>query len=840
MAKRLDALLNVWRGDPTIQKSVSRWVVQAAVPASEVDIPDQVSQQVRESLRQMGINRFFSHQADAYSLVGRGKHVVISTGTASGKSLCYQVPVLDALENNPSETTALMLFPTKALAQDQLQSLSRLAAPTMRKSIAIYDGDTPAHLRAAIRREANVLLSNPDMLHLAVMPHHTLWADFLRRLRFVIIDEIHAYRGVFGSHIANVLRRLKRICAFYGAYPQFIFTSATISNPGEFAAQMLEEVVSVVQDDGAPHGERNFVIYNPPLINKDLGIRRSAMVEGMRLSSDLLSYQVQTLIFAQTRRAAEVGLRYLRENHPELSGNLYAYRSGYLPGDRREIENALKSGAARAAAATNALELGVDIGSMDAVVILGYPGTIAATRQQSGRAGRKLEPAIGILVATPNPVDQYLVNHPEYLIERSPEKALINPDNPLILLQHVRCAAFELPFRLNEGFGRLSSEVIGQYLDVMNQLHEVTISGERYYWTADKYPAQGVSLRTTSPGSIQLRTDEDGRLTTIGMVDTASAYWMVHPQAIYLHQGRSYFVENLDLENGQAILKPAESDYYTEPLINENIEKVEVYREQVVPAGQIYLGEVDVTTQVTGFRKTRWYTNENLGGEELEMPSTTLRTVAYWLSISKAAIDQLETNNLWSASPIDYGINWEKQRSLVRERDQYVCQNCGKAENGLQHHVHHKIPFRQFSSYILANQLDNLVTLCSACHRQAEMMVRMRSGLSGLAYAIGHLAPLFIMCDTNDLGAYFDPQSNLSEGQPVVILYDHVPAGIGLSENIFEIHARLIQATLDLVEECSCQDGCLSCIGVSGENVAGGKKETLAILRLLNNMPLPV
>lgn len=840
MVKRLEALLNVWRSDPTIQESVARWVVQPAVAASEVEVPAQVSEQVRNTLRQMGIEKFYSHQAAAYDQVMSGKHVVISTGTASGKSLCYQVPVLDTLEKFPSDTTALMLFPTKALAQDQLQSLGHLAPPYLKHSIAIYDGDTPSHIRAGIRKETKVLLSNPDMLHLAVMPHHTLWADFLRKLRFVVIDEIHAYRGVFGSHIANVLRRLKRICSFYGAYPQFIFTSATISNPGDFAEQLLEDGVSVIQEDGAPHGERNFVIYNPPLVNKDLGIRRSAMVEGMRLSSDLLAYQVQTLIFAQTRRAAEVGLRYLRENHPDLSNNLYAYRSGYLPGDRREIETALKSGAARAVAATNALELGVDIGSMDAVVILGYPGSIAATRQQSGRAGRKLEPAVGMLVATSNPVDQYLVNHPEYLIERSPEKALINPDNPLILLQHLRCAAFELPFRLNEGFGRLTSEVVGQYLDVMNQLHEVTISGERYYWTADKYPAQGVSLRTTSPGSIQLRTDEDGLLTTIGMVDTASAYWMVHPHAIYLHQGRSFLVENLDLENGQAILKSADSDYFTEPLIDETIEKVEVYREQTVAAGKIFLGEVDVTTQVTGFRKTRWYTNENLGGEELELPSTTLRTVAYWLSISEEAIDQLQSNNLWSASPNDYGINWEKQRRLARERDQYFCQSCGKPEMGQQHHVHHKIPFRQYSSYILANQLDNLVTLCPSCHRQAEMMVRMRSGLSGLAYAIGHLAPLFIMCDTNDLGAHFDPQSKLADGQPVVILYDHVPAGIGLSENIFEIHPRLIQATLELVEECSCQDGCLSCIGVSGENVAGGKLETMAILRLLNNLPLPV
>ncbi|MHB8933881.1 MAG: Zn-binding domain-containing protein, partial [Bellilinea sp.] len=689
-------------------------------------------------------------------------------------------------------------------------------------------------------KNANILLSNPDMLHMAVLPHHTLWAEFLKNLRFVVIDEIHAYRGVFGSHIANVLRRLKRVCAFYGSHPQFIFTSATVSNPQEFATQILEDTVSVIQDDGAPHGERNFVIYNPPLVNKELGIRKSAMSEGIRLSSDLLTYRVQTLIFAQTRRAAEVSLRYLRENHPAISTNLYAYRSGYLPGDRREIENALKTGEARAVAATNALELGVDIGSMDAVVILGYPGSIAATRQQSGRAGRKMDPAIGMLIATANPVDQFLVNHPEYLLEKSPEKALINPDNPLILLQHLRCAAFELPFGMDEGFGRLPAEVVGQYLDVLSQLNEVHISGGRYFWTADKYPAQEVSLRTTTPGAVQLRTDEDGLITTIGMVDTASAHWMVHPGAIYLHQGRTYWVESLDLDQGKAILKATESDYFTEPLIDEQIEKVDLYQSQDASAGIIHLGEVDVTTRVTGFRKTRWYTNENIGAGELSMPATNLRTVAYWLAISKEAIDTLAQYNLWTASPINYGQNWDKQRNLARERDNFTCQNCGRIEGSQPHHVHHKIPFRQFTSYILANQLDNLVTLCTTCHRQAEMMVRMRSGLSGLAYALGHLAPLFIMCDTNDLGSHFEPQSDLADGQPVVILYDKVPAGIGLSENIYQIHPQLMKATLDLVSSCTCQDGCPSCIGVSGENVAGGKEETLALLHLLNDQPLPV
>lgn len=840
MPDRLQALLNLWRSDRTVQQSVSQWRVTPAAPAEFALIPPELTLGLRSKLSAMGIDNLYAHQAQAFRKITDGKNIVIATGTASGKSLCYQLPILNNVEKYPDDVTALLLFPTKALAQDQHRALVQMAPPGMAAKIAIYDGDTPSQQRSNIRKNGRILLSNPDMLHLAVLPHHTLWVEFLHNLRFVVIDEIHAYRGVFGSHIANVIRRLKRVCAFYGAHPQFIFTSATISNPSEFAGQMLEEPVEVIDKDGAPHGERNFILYNPPLINPELGIRRNAMAEGMRLSNDLLTYQIQTLIFAQTRRAAEVSLRYLRENNPKLSASMYAYRSGYLPAERREIESALKTGAARAVASTNALELGVDIGSMDAVVILGYPGTIAATRQQAGRAGRKLEPAVGMMVATPNPIDQYLVNHPEYLLDRSPEKALINPDNPLILLAHLRCAAFELPFRLNEGFGKLTPEITGQYLDALTQMGELHLSGGRYFWTADQYPTQKVSLRTSDAGAVRLRTEEDGQLTTIGMVDTPSAHWMVHPNAIYIQQGQTYLVQSLDLEDGQAILKPVDSDYFTEPLIDEQIEKVELYRSDPVPAGQIHLGEIDVTTRVTGFRKTRWYTNENLGAEELDMPATTLRTVGYWLALAEEAIKTLIDAGIWTGAPNDYGPNWDKVRALVRRRDNYICQNCGCPENGAPHHVHHKIPFRQFTSYILANQLDNLITLCPTCHRQAEMMLRMRSGMAGLSYALGHLAPLFIMCDPGDLGSHFLPVSNLAEDLPVVILYDRVPAGIGLSENIYRIHPNLMKACLDLISDCPCQDGCPSCVGVAGEYGSGGKQETLAILHLLNGMPLPV
>ena len=462
-SSNLPRLLDIWRNEPTIALNVIQWHTDEERPAQLTDFPTDLHPALAAALRRQGIKSLYLHQAESWQAIQAHENPVIVTETASGKTLCYNLPVVDAILKNPG-SRALYLFPTKALTYDQHQGLDRLlsmalACPLAPKgssiSTAVYDGDTPAHRRSVIRAQTNVLMTNPDMLHTAILPHHTLWADFLRGLRFVVIDEIHIYRGVFGSHLANLIRRLKRILRFYGANPIFVMTSATIANPGEHATRLIETPVTLIRRDGSPHGARHFLLYNPPIADPNLGYRRSAMQESIRLAGDLLDYQIQTILFGKARRTVELMLRNLQHEQSRHAGQIHAYRSGYLPGERRAIEGGLRRGDVRAVVATSALELGIDIGSMDAVLLVGYPGTISATRQQAGRAGRRQGAALAVMVASANPLDQYLMKHPEYLLEHSPENALINPDNPLILLQHLRCAAFEMAFQKGERFGAL-------------------------------------------------------------------------------------------------------------------------------------------------------------------------------------------------------------------------------------------------------------------------------------------------------------------------------------------------------------------------------------------------
>ena len=780
---------------------------------------------------------------------------MVVTGTASGKTLCYNLPVLDRLLRDP-QARALYLFPTKALAQDQLAGLdtlttalrSQLGPKAPLPGIGVYDGDTPAHQRPAMRKNARLILSNPDMLHTGILPHHTNWAEFFANLRFVVIDEIHVYRGVFGSHVANVLRRLKRVAAFYGAFPQFVLTSATIANPAEFARKLVEQAVALVDEDGAARGPKQFVIYNPPVVDQETGLRRSALQESVRLADDLLAYNIQTILFGRSRRTVELILTYLRERAGGDSTSALAdpaeqirgYRSGYLPQQRRAIERGLRQGLVRAVVATNALELGIDIGQMGAALLVGYPGTIAATWQQAGRAGRGQETSLAVLVATADPLDQFLASHPDYLFERSPESALINPDNLLILLEHLRCAAFELPFRRGDPFGSLPPEQVAEFLDFLSQGGELHPSGDQYFWMADQYPAQAVSLRSASSDTIQLQvwgpeTETEGAApTVIGQVDRISATWLVHPQAIYLHEGRSYYVEDLDLEQKTAKLRPNYGDFYTLPRQETTVTLIEQFDQSVVAGGAKAHGEIQVTTQLVGYRMVRWYTHENLGNGTLEMPPSELLTTGYWLSLAPETVDRLAEQGLWSNAPNQYGPNWAAQRDLARQRDEYRCRVCGAPENGRSHHVHHLTPFRAFNSYLEANQLANLITVCPSCHRRVEANVRVRSGLAGLAYTLGHLAPLFLMCDSSDLGVHSDPQSALADGQPAVVIYDHIPAGIGFSQRLFEIHDELALRAYELVASCKCSDGCPSCVGPGGENGSGGKQEALAILKELS------
>jgi DEAD/DEAH box helicase domain-containing protein len=686
------------------------------------------------------------------------------------------------------------------------------------------------------------------MLHTGILPHHTRWVEFLSNLQFVVIDEVHAYRGVFGSHVANVIRRLKRVARFYGAAPQFILTSATIANPEELAERLIEEPVVLVDGDGSARGTRHFVLYNPPLVDRELGIRRSALLESVRLAQDLLQYDVQTIIFGRARRTVELILTYLRQsdlppsssglkttghNHHRLPDSVRGYRSGYLPGMRREIERGLRQGEVRAVVATNALELGIDIGGMGASVLAGYPGTIAATWQQAGRAGRGSEASLAVLVTTASPLDQFLAKHPEYFFDRSPEHALINPDNLLILLAHLRCASFELPFWSGESFGNVPAEQLSEFLEFLREEGQVHRSGDKYFWMSDRYPAESLSLRSASSQRVLIQVPDEETWITIGEVDTESAPWMVHPEAIYMHEAQTYLVESLDLDLHQARMRPAEVDYYTEPRSETTVQLLEIFEESPVPGAIKRQGEINVTTQTVGFRKVRWFTHEQMGLGDLSLPPTDLQTTGYWIALSEETVAALRDQGLWTNDPNRYGQNWEGIKAQARARDGYRCQVCGIPEEGRAHDVHHKIPFRTFASYEQANQLHNLITLCPGCHRRVEAAVRMRSGLSGVGYALGNLAPFFLMCDTRDLGVHSDPSSPLAEGGPAVVIFDRVPAGIGFSQRLYEFHAELIQQAYELVSNCECIDGCPSCVGPAGENGVGGKKEALALLAKL-------
>ena len=904
----LDSLLSRWKVDAATAPDIAAWRTLPARRPDLVPLPP-LPDPLAAALSRGGIHALYRHQSAAFESARRGENVVLATGTASGKTLAYNLPVLATLLENPS-TRALYLFPTKALTQDQLSVISdqlsviqELMTDHCSLITGIYDGDTPTSSRAKIRQTANLLLTNPDMLHTGILPHHTNWDEFFRNLKFIVIDELHTYRGVFGSHVANVIRRLKRVAAFHGSHPQFILTSATIGNPKELAENLIEEPVTLIDRDGSSRGERHFLIFNPPIVDESLGLRKSSIQESIRLAGDLLDNGVQGVVFARSRRTVEILLKQLNEgiqvnrytgthvdtspatrqqlpitNHqlpitnPQLP--IRGYRSGYLPSQRREIERGLRDGSVRLVVATNALELGIDIGGLGAAILVGYAGSISSTWQQAGRAGRGDDPAAAVLVASPNPLDQFLAHHPEYFFGQSPEHALVNPDHLLILLEHLRCALFELPFQDGEGFGKLAPETVREYLDVLVATREAHASAEKVFWMADAYPAANISLRSASPANVVLHTEGDSGPRVIGEVDLASAVWMVHPRAVYLHEGQQYFAQELDLQKNIAALIPVALDYYTEPLRETTIQVLSVtdqsspnipYPPPVVnhqlpvtnyqsPLTKSW-GELQVTTQVTGFRKRSWLTGENLGEEPLDLPPSDLQTTGYWLSLSEETITRLRVAGAWSNDPNDYGPDWPKIRDRVRARDGFCCQVCGAPENGRQHDVHHKIPFRNFvrsakssrstplgpdfapqnretlhSAFQQAHRLDNLVTLCPSCHRKAEQNVRMRSGLAGLGYVLSQLAPLFLMCDPGDLGLHVDAAGAVF-GAPSIVLYDQVPAGIGFSQKLFEIHEELLARALELVIECPCEDGCPSCVGPAGENGIGGKEETVEILR---------
>lgn len=832
----IDRVIKNWETDPEITANLATWVRTPPKPAITCEFPPDLHTDLFQSLKLQGIHSLYSHQAKAFEQLKAGENLVIATGTASGKTLCYNLPVLDSLLKD-NTATALYLFPTKALAQDQVKHIHSLIDNFTEQDsirVAIYDGDTPGHHRADIRKNANILITNPDMLHQGILPHHTNWKRFFSGLRYVVIDEMHTYRGVFGSHIANVIRRLKRIAAFYGAFPQFFLTSATIGNPEELSQKLIEMPVSILKEDGSPHGEKNFLVYNPPLVNEQLGIRKSVLQTSINLSKQLLAYGIQSLIFARTRRTVEMILTYLQESLGSGSRSLIrGYRSGYLKADRREIEDGFKSGKLRLVVATSALELGIDIGELESVLITGYPGSIARTLQQAGRAGRKQQSSLAMLLAAPDAMDQYLAHHPEYLTGRNPEAVLIDPDNLSILLQHLRSACFELPMSVGDRFGLAPQDLIENLLEVLMANELLIKQADKYFWVADQYPSAEISLRSSSNAVVTLRSDFTDGSEIIGEIDVSSASWLVHPEAIYLHEGESFYVEKLDIEKGECRLTQRQSEYYTIPSMETTIEAFQARASQDFRDWGKALGDIRLLMQINGYRKYRWLTNEIIGNGKIDLPPHRLETMGFWIKLGPGIIDSLRGEGLWLSDANDYGAVWPGLRQKILARDGFTCRGCGAHPDPSLLHVHHLQPFKTFQDPVLANAPSNLVTLCHNCHQQAELTVRVRSGLAGAGYALRNLAPLLVMCDQEDLSTLTEAKSVLNEGNPAILIYDKIPGGIGLSQRLFEQHQDLIHGALQMVSECPCQDGCPACVGPMGEEGFGGKVHALALLRSL-------
>jgi DEAD/DEAH box helicase domain-containing protein len=757
------------------------------IPAREAQfraMPGWVRPELAEAYRAKGIDQLYSHQAAAAELARGGKNFVVVTPTASGKTLCYNLPVLNAALEN-ADTRALYLFPTKALAQDQLAELHDLAKRLDdRFGVFTYDGDTPGDARKAIRERGHVVLTNPDMLHTGILPHHTKWTRLFENLKYIVIDELHTYRGVFGSHLANVLRRLARVAQFYGSTPQFICCSATIANPGELAAQLIgsEGGVEVVEENGAPAAEKLFVFYNPPMVNRNLGIRRSYLNETTRVAKELLARKLQTIVFANSRLHTEVLLTYLQQANRPQPGQaepIRGYRGGYLPGERREIERGLREGRIRGVVATNALELGIDIGSLDACVMAGYAGSIASTWQRAGRAGRRSGTSCAVMVASSAPLDQFIVQHPDYFFGRSPEHAYVQPDNLEILVNHLKCAAFELPISPDEKFGDVDLGALCERLCEAGYLHR---SGGNWHWVQQAYPADTVSLRSVTSDNFVIidvtshpNAEGDGDPEVIGEVDFSSALTTVHPKAIYIHQGQQYHVERLDFEQRKAYVKRVNVDHFTDAIRYTQVRVLEIAEEEPIagPAARAH-GDVLVRSQVVGFKKIKFFTNENVGAGKLELPENEMHTTAFWITLERKLLTGL--------------------------------------------------PFalsdRQSGIFGLLHALESMATLLLMCDRR------------DLGTAVGERPPSpGVEADWQEFTtAMSDPAEMKEFFEPNLYLYDAYPGGIGFSEPLYRDHDLLLRRTRELIVACPCEKGCPSCVGPAGEKSERTKEAALAIL----------
>ena len=830
------------------RKHAGRITGELVVPASEgtyADFPPGLDMRLTSALWERGITRLYSHQREAWEHISAGRHTVVVTPTASGKTLCYNLPVLDAAIRHKAK--ALYLFPTKALSQDQVAEILEINnAGELGVRAYTFDGDTPGDARKAVRTKGDIVVSNPDMLHQGILPHHTKWAQFFENLKYVVIDEMHTYRGVFGSHMANVIRRLKRVCSFYGASPVFIFCSATIANPRELAEALLGEEVAAVTESGAPRGKKHLLLWNPPVTNLDLGLRASNRSQTTRIARAAVKAKLKTIVFANSRLMVEVITKYMKDVFDKdlrKPARVAAYRGGYLPTARRATEKQLRADGIDCVVTTNALELGVDIGSLDVCLLNGYPGTIAATWQRLGRAGRRNRTSLGVLIASSDPLDQYIVRNPEFFLGASPEHARIAADQLLILMDHVRCAAFELPFRDGEKFG---SEDLGEMLNYMVEQGLVHREGEHWHWMADSYPANSVSLRAIAEGNFVVIDTTNGKQDILAEVDFSSAPMTVHEGAIYLLQARPWQVERLDWEGRKAFVTETQADYYTDAIEYTKLKILDEFEsakcgaspspwpspiegegtavaraaetnhaacllpptrgalapsplmgegwgegESAVPLDRASLarcarGEVHLVRRIPGYKKIRYYTHENVGYGKVNLPDQEMHTTAVWWQVDPRVL-AASFSNRWQA-------------------------------------------------------LDGFLGAAHALHFVAALLTM--SEKSDLGRTVGDSnATWFATVGTDGRGSpktlagdAIDLEHGSESFVPTVFLYDNHPGGIGLSAPLYDLRHEVVRQSLKLVESCACRHGCPACVGpiLASEEDRGysPKVAAAAVLRL--------
>jgi DEAD/DEAH box helicase domain-containing protein len=784
------SVVDGWRASGSVRRCFTAERALPPAEASFAPVPTALHESLHRALASRGIAQLYRHQVEAIDAALSGQHVVVATPTASGKSLCFHLPVLNALIAD-AEATSLFIYPTKALSRDQEHNLRALMSDAeLRAGAAVYDGDTPADARRAARERCRVVLTNPDMLHAGILPNHARWASLFQGLRYVVLDELHTYRGVFGSHMAHVLARLRRIARFHGSDPIFISATATIGNPREHAARLIgavPEQVRLVDQSGAPRSTREVYVYNPPVVNEELGVRASTLKQSVNLAADLVRAKVPTIVFGPSRNSVEIMLKYLRARVGDVAGSdaIMAYRGGYLPERRRAIEAGLRNGEILCVVATNALELGIDIGDLDAVVCAGYPGSVAGTWQRFGRAGRRGGTSIAVLVCSSNSLDQYLAREPQYLLDSNAEEARIDPSNVEVLIQHLKCAAFEAPFELSSGGARpaspepargesyltLDPEATRDALEYLASHGLVHEAGGRYHWAGEAFPANSVSLRNIGWDNfviVDVATEK-----SIAELDFRAAHTMLHEQAIYQQDAEQYQVERLDFENHKAFVRKVAPDYFTTALTYRTVAVIDEQSKNELGRAILGFGDVKVIEKVTGYKKIKFFTHENAGYGDVHLPEMQMHTTSFWLTLPEAVLAELP--------------------------------------------------------YPRATVID---------------------GLRGIGAALETVSTLAMMCDSRDLGqtlgdggllggegALAAPGRDFHAGRtggfdPTVFLFDAHPGGVGLAERLFERAPELLQHARALIESCTCKSGgCPACVGPADEG--SRKRVSLQILNAL-------